>query len=257
MDSAQPGRGAVDSRGVRSRRTRPGSVVQVNQPGDSDEPGTPASGMGGPERGPSFTFGSPPGFHGDPATGSTPLGTGPLPVPPTPGPPPRSRVGALVTLGVVLVVVLVAVVATVVADRQDARRPAAVTTSVAPTTATSSAPKGSIDFTSSRGSGRLRVVEHTWSTTAGEPNSRLVVDIEISASSGRVDYDPYAFQAFDARGQLYDIASDTTRTPLEVGSLVAGESTRGFLEFDLPRGEVTLLMSNDNFGSVTALRIDD
>lgn len=232
-------------------------MVKVNQPGDAQDLGTPPSGMGGPERGPSFTFGSPAGPPADLAAGSSPLGTSPLPVPPTPGPPPRSKVPALVTVGVVLLVALITVVATVVTDRSDARRPAGVATSVAPTGAASAAPKGSIDFTSSRGSGRLRVVKHSWITTAGEPDSRLVISIEISASSGRVDYDPYAFQAFDARGQLYDVASDTTQAPLEVGSLQAGESTRGFLEFEMPRGEVTLLMSNDSFGSVTALRIDE
>lgn len=253
MDSAQRDRNAVDSRGRRSTTIAAGSVGHVNPPGEPQDPETPASGMGGPERGPSFTFGSPAAL--DPAAGASPLGTGPLPVPATPGPPPASKVPALVTLGVVLLVALVTLVATVVAERSDSR-PVATASTVAPTTAASTAPRGSIDFTSARGAGRLRVVEHTWSTTAGDPSSRLVVDIEITASSGRVDYDPYAFQAFDARGQLYDIASDTTRTPLEVGSLEAGESTRGFLEFDLPRGEVTLLMSNDNFGSVTALRID-
>lgn len=241
-------------------------MVQVNQADDPRAPGTQPSGMGGTPgmggrgRGPSFTFGSPdqsdPGSNAEQAVGSSPLGTGPLPVPLTPGPPPRSKVPALVTLGVVLLVTLVAVVATVVADRNDSR-PDPGATSVAPTTAPSTPPKGSIDFTSARGAGRLRVVEHTWRTTAGEPNSRLVIDVEITASSGRVDYAPYSFQAFDGRGQIFDIESDTTRTPLDIGTLEAGESVRGFLEFEMPRGEVTLLMNNDNFGSVTALRIDD
>ena len=69
-------------------------------------------------------------------------------------------------------------------------------------------------------------------------------------------YDPYNFQAFDHTGELFDVAeSGVSRQVLGVGELAEGQSTRGFLAFDIPRGEVTLLMSDDSDQSITALKV--
>ena len=46
-----------------------------------------------------------------------------------------------------------------------------------------------------------------------------------------------------------------SRRALGVGELAEGQSTRGFLAFDIPRGEVTLLMSDGSDQSITALKI--
>ncbi len=46
-------------------------------------------------------------------------------------------------------------------------------------------------------------------------------------------------------------------TPLGYGILLAGDSVRGTIAFDLPRGDVTLLMSDDSSSSVTAVKIPD
>ena len=44
---------------------------------------------------------------------------------------------------------------------------------------------------------------------------------------------------------------------LSVGTLSAGERIRGTIAFDMPRGEVTLLMSDDSENTVTALKVPD
>ena len=49
----------------------------------------------------------------------------------------------------------------------------------------------------------------------------------------------------------------TTGRVLSVGTLRAGERIRGVIAFDMPRGEVTLLMSDDADQTVTALKVPD
>ena len=62
-----------------------------------------------------------------------------------------------------------------------------------------------------------------------------------------MDYDPYNFQAFDQSGQLFEMAVEGTGgRMLEVGTLSAGERVRGTIAFDMPRGDATLLMSDES-----------
>ncbi len=124
-----------------------------------------------------------------------------------------------------------------------------------------------IDFTSSTGSGRLIMISRSWissaatNPTTGQPTtgSYLRIQVELICASGTVDYDPYNFQAFDQAGRLFELAVDGTgRSPLlEVGTLHAGERVRGTLAFDMPRGDATLLMSDESDQTVTALRVPD
>ena len=88
--------------------------------------------------------------------------------------------------------------------------------------------------------------------------SYLRVEVELVCTSGEVDYDPYHFQAFDRSGQLFEMAAEgTAGRMLSVGTLRAGERIRGTIAFDMPRGEVTLLMSDDSENTVTALKVPD
>jgi hypothetical protein len=122
------------------------------------------------------------------------------------------------------------------------------------------ATKDAIDFTTHTGQGRLTIVSHTWEPARGEtanPGSALQVQVELLCTSGTVEYDPFNFQAFDQAGNLFDIAAEEARGPiLAAGILSPGERVRGFVAFAMPRGEVTLLMTDDA-SSVTALKVPD
>lgn len=165
----------------------------------------------------------------------------------------------LTVLSVALVAVVV-LVASVVAARDDARRTQAPTPR--PTTAGATPPAGDrIEFTTSTGSGVLEIVDHDWDsdgTDVDNPGSLLTVAIRIRASSGILLYGPDAFQAFDRSGDLFDpeVLADSS-TALETGTLSAGQEVTGTVAFDIPRGGVTLLMSDESSRTVTALRVPD
>jgi hypothetical protein len=124
-----------------------------------------------------------------------------------------------------------------------------------------------IDFTSSTGSGKLIMISRSWisgsvrNADTGQPStgSYLRIEVELICTTGTVDYDPYNFQAFDQAGRLFELAIDGAgRNPLlEIGTLHAGERVRGTLAFDMPRGDATLLMSDESDQTVTALRVPD
>jgi hypothetical protein len=155
-------------------------------------------------------------------------------------------------IGVVALVVAVASVVAYQADRQVGPAPSR-TTRAPHVTAT----KGSIDFTTRTGTGTLTILDHRWGGAATAAGSALQVRVRIVCSTGSVDYDPFNFQAFDVRGNLFDLASEEVRgTILGVGVLQPGQTATGALAFVMPRGEVTLLMSDDA-ASVTALKIPD
>ena len=101
----------------------------------------------------------------------------------------------------------------------------------------------------------------SWRETGREPPTNgtyLLVEVKIVCTSGHLGYDPYNFQAFDHTGELFDVAeAGVSRQVLGVGELSEGQTTRGFLAFDIPRGDVTLLMSDDSDQSITALKIPD
>lgn len=207
-----------------------------------------APGMGSTPSGPSF---SPSSWQAGP---SAPVGPPPIARPdPAAFRPPRSRLPAVLTAVAVGLVALVVAVGTVVAHRADQQvvTPAPPSTSTPHVTVT----KDSIEFTSGSGTGRLTILSHTWSAARAEPGPVLHVDIRIECTSGVVDYDPFDFQTFDAAGNLYELAAEeSTGQLLGVGMLEPGEDVTGNVAFVMPRGEVTLLMSNDT-RSVTALKI--
>jgi hypothetical protein len=215
--------------------------------------------MGPRHRGPSFVPWSPAGR----VEAVSPI------EPPAAGPsraerPMRSMLPTVVSLLLIALVAGVVGVASMVARYGDTH----VATPI-PSVAPVQLPNrdDQIDFTSSTGSGKLIMINRSWiSGGSGNPNtgqpssgSYLRVQVELVCASGTVYYDPYNFQAFDQSGRLFELAVEGVGSSplLEIGTLHAGERVRGTLAFDMPRGEATLLMSDESDQTVTALRVPD
>ena len=227
-----------------------------------DEPGerTQADGMGPVPSGPSFLPWYPAAGPGPrSAVPGPPLGPSPGGRSRPPGGPPPGRLGAVLTVVAVGVVALVVAVASLVARYADTHIAAPAVTS--PPSASAAASEDRIQFTTTKGTGELIMLTREWiSDGAGPPasGSYLRIEVELVCSSGRVDYDPYNFQVFDRSGDLFELAVDGAGSALlDVGTLRSGERVRGTVAFDLPRGEATLLMSDDSDQTVTALRVPD
>ena len=212
--------------------------------------GPGADGMGSTPHGPSF-------LPWSPAPTPQPIRE-PIPAHPIPGRPSPSRLPTLISvlaIGLVAMVVAAASLIAFVADNRVAgvsRVPAADPPSVI-------TQEDRIDFISNDGTGQLIMLTRSWVRQGRVPpstGSYLRVEVELICATGQVDYDPYNFQAFDQSGRLFEMAVEgTAGGVLSVGTLRAGERTRGVIAFDMPRGEVTLLMSDDSDQTVTALKV--
>lgn len=207
-----------------------------------------------------------PEFTRPPQPARPPGATPPLTRQPTAaaGPPPdrpggRShRLATALTLAAIALVAAIVVVATVLAGRDDVRL---ATPSPAPSQPGATIATDRIEFTTAGGSGTLRIVDHGWDsdgTDPDQPGSLLTVVIEVTCERGVVDYGPDTFQAFDRNGELFEpeVLPDSP-TALEIGTLAAGQSVRGTVAFEIPRGGVTLLMSDPSAQAVTALKVPD
>jgi len=226
-----------------------------------DEPAEP-EGMGPSPTGPGFTP-----WQQSRDSGSTGQSAGSASGEPTTHPSPdarsfaprRSRLPGAITMFVVVLVAAVVLTATLVAERRDTQIGGLT---VAPTPSRTVAPlrEDSIEISSSVGSGRLVIVDHHW-TTAGREAPRtgttLVVEVELLCTSGEISFDPYFFQAFDQTGRLFEVMPPVPVGSLETGTLGPAEKVQGSISFDIPRGQVTLLMTDEGTQSVTALKIPD
>jgi hypothetical protein len=175
--------------------------------------------------------------------------------------PRQPRLPALLTAAAVVVVLAVVAVGTARARYADTHvvpvpiptRPAVSTTATAP------AP-GTIEFRTRRGTGRLVVLDHSWTpatAATGRRDSELRIRLELVCTEGSVDYAPEYFSLFDTDGHLVELSrSSVGPDPLSFGSLGPGERVRGAVGFDVPRGDVTLVMGDD-ISSVTAIRVTD
>jgi hypothetical protein len=165
----------------------------------------------------------------------------------------------VLTVIAVAVVAAIVVVATVLAGREDVRQ--AATAQPAPTASASPLPTDRIAFTSSSGSGVLEIVDHGWDSDGFDtdaPGTLLTVAVKVTCESGTVGYGPDSFQAFDRNGDLFDPeALPDSPTALQIGTLSAGQEVTGTVAFDIPRGGVTLLMSDEISQTVTALKVPD
>ncbi len=228
------------------------------------EPPDASGGMGPNPSGPSFTpwrtdRNAAAGYLN--VRGPAPLGRMPVPAPKAAiFSPPRSKRPAAITAVAVLLVSLVVLASTLVANRADSQ----LTIPTPPVVATrSTGPQrmDSIEFSSPTGTGKLVVLDHAWRSARSQrpvSGSFLQVQVELICLSGQIDYDPFYFQAFDATGELFDVTdAGSPAQLLETGRLGPNQRVRGSIAFDMPRGEVTLLLSDDSAASLTALKIPD
>jgi hypothetical protein len=212
------------------------------------EPDDEFSGMGSAPRGPSF-------LPSSPAADPEPLSARGSPRHPGPPGPPRSIRPTVISVLVIAFVAVVVAGASLFAYWGDTHVRAAPARTTVPVY---SSPPDRIDFDTADGKGQLIMRSRSWVKGGPVNGSYLRVEVELICIEGEVDYDPYLFQAFDRSGQLFEIAAEATGDrALSVGTLGPGETTRGTIAFDMPRGEVTLLMSDDSENTVTALRVPD
>ena len=208
------------------------------------------SGMGSVPRGPSFLPWSP----AESAPQQLPV---PRPEPPHFG-PRRSRWPLAISLLAIALVAAVVAGASLVAYWGDTHVAVPQRSGLRPSV---TSPTDRIDFVSDKGTGQLIMRTRSWVSDGQVPpanGSYLRIEVELVCTSGQVDYDPYHFQAFDRSGQLFEMAVEgTAGRMLSVGTLQAGERIRGTVAFDMPRGDVTLLMSDDSEHTVTALKVPD
>ena len=219
---------------------------------EMDEPsGSESTGMGPTPSGPSFVPWAP-------VPGETP---------PTRPPDrsarsmakPASRLPTVITVAVIFVVAVVVAAASLVAHFAD-------TQVTAPVSSKRPIPQipaqgDRIEFATSDGSGQLILLRHSWVTSGQVPPASgryLRVEVELTCTTGAVDYDPYNFQVFDQTGRLFETAIEGAGdSMLETGTLHPGERVRGTIAFDMPQSEATLLMSDDSNQTVTALKVPD
>jgi hypothetical protein len=222
--------------------------------------GTPLAGLGQAAVGsPDFRSGDPlpppppPSWH-QPAS---------APGRPSAGPPPAnrpSRLPAVLTVAVLALVLGAVVAGTAVARYADTHVAAAPVRRTAPRDPQPSDPDGlgGIDFAAAGGRGRLVVLARTWSETApARPPGRrhLRIHLELVCTGGHVTHAPEYFSLFDEGGRLVEGSLAVVEPdPVPLGVLGPGERVRGHVGFDLPRGAVTLVMSN-GVSSVAALRL--
>jgi hypothetical protein len=213
------------------------------------EPEDDLSGMGSAPRGPSFLPSTP---AVDPAATTTPAHH------PGPPEPPRSIRPTVISVLVIAFVAVVVAGASLFAYWGDTHVSAPARTTAGPVY---TSPPDRIDFVTAEGAGQLIMRSRSWVNEGSAPpiyGSYLRVEVELICTRGEVDYDPYLFQAFDQSGQLFEMAAQGTGgQDLPVGTLTEGERVRGTIAFDMPRGEVTLLMSDDSENTVTALKVPD
>jgi hypothetical protein len=165
----------------------------------------------------------------------------------------------VISLAVIFVVVVVVAAASLVAHLADTHVKAPVSSKQPLPQISNQGDR--IEFTTSDGSGQLILLRHSWITGGQVPptsGSYLRVEVELTCTSGSVDYDPYNFQVFDQTGRLFESAIEGAGdSMLESGTLHAGERVRGTIAFDMPRSEATLLMSDDANQTVTAIKVPD
>ena len=140
-----------------------------------------------------------------------------------------------------LLVGLVVTVASVITAREDSR-PVASRVPASPVSATPTR-ADRMEFVTADADGVLIVTSRLWSASGVRRpafGSYLHVEVELVCRNGTFAYGPENFSAFDAAGDLFEVTSGGRwGTPLGYGILLAGDTVRGTIAFDLPRGDVT------------------
>lgn len=105
-----------------------------------------------------------------------------------------------------------------------------------------------IEFEGQDGKGKVTINDYAWSKkgfTAPE-NTYLAIDVTVEGVEGKVSYNPLYFTVQDADAREYNITIGGSKEPsLQSGDLAPGKKARGWVEFDLPQGAVTLKMTDE------------
>ncbi len=183
---------------------------------------------------------------------------------------PRRRGPAVVTAAVLAAALVVVGAASYVAQRPETvpvaappvapvglRRTTSTPDAGEPAPGTTGGAPIQIEVSSAEGTAVLSVPAHRW-TTVGQASgaSRLMVQVSLTGRTGALGYDPNLLKVFDDRGRLYPNAlSPGSSGELGSGKLGPGDSTTGWVGFDVPRGATTLVLSSWRGESVAAVRI--
>lgn len=193
---------------------------------------------------------------------------GPTGRPPTPFRPRRRLAPTLITVGVLLLALIVIGGGVLISRYRDQHASASTTPGAStvpsgagsPTSSGSATPSGtSIPFDSRRAAGTLSVISHRWTTVGRiDPTSGtyLALDVQVQVDRGAMYYSPEMFEAFDAVGNVYQDDQNVNQRPLlSTGYLTAGQQVRGWISFDVKRGETTLLLAGPDSNPMAALKI--
>lgn len=103
-----------------------------------------------------------------------------------------------------------------------------------------------IAFSSSEGSGILRVNRHS------REGGRLTVNLSVISTTGDLSF---SFSGFDEAGRYIEPDYDSPEPSVVSGYADNGQTVTGNVSFQIPDGVFTLTMTNDAGESVTALQI--
>ena len=89
-------------------------------------------------------------------------------------------------------------------------------------------------------------------TLPAERGEYVVADVTIKVARGSYDYNPFDFQGQSGNGQIWESTIPIGFDPaLNAGTAAAGQTARGNVVFDVPRGPLQVQLTGD-FGQSTA-----
>ena len=101
-------------------------------------------------------------------------------------------------------------------------------------------------FSSDDGEGVATIHSAEWTTEdkygdKAEQGAYLTLDISIESVSGdATGTNPFDWEAKDADGRVYNADISAPEPQLHSTSMVPGDTVRGFLSFDLPKGTTSV-----------------
>ena len=148
---------------------------------------------------------------------------------------------------IALAVVVVAAVFAVVFIRPGTSTPAPSPSASAPTDSAGPGMPFSLPG-ATNSTGRWEVLSHSW-----ESDESLVVRVKVTADQGAITY---GFVMFSNAGpQVYDPPPGAPAPELDTGRLAAGEVATGYVRFEIPRGDATLILTTQAGRQMSALPI--
>lgn len=117
----------------------------------------------------------------------------------------------------------------------------------------------SVPYEDSRGQGIATLHSAEWTTedefgSPPEQGAFLVLDVSIKSVSGKATgTNPFDWEVKDADGRVYDSTFTAPDPSMSVTDMAPGETVRGNLEFDLPKGTSTVRLISGLRGTPLAV----